>query len=1126
MGRRLLHFIFILVVLFPVAHASADLIAHWKFDNNGNDEIGSLTWTLNNGATFSTDRKEGSHSLLCDGVDDHAHHTPPDGSATRAAFSTHTVTLWFKADTVSGTQVIFDEGGSTNGLAIRINDGFLETAAQNSQVIFTTSTPFSSTDWTHVAVTFEDGLLKLFVDGVEQASVTASFTTVSAHSNAAGIGARRSQDAFDNTATGDYFGGLIDDVQIYSEALPLEEILDILAGRPKARNPEPADGTLGVTTPLFSWTPGSFAVFHDIYLDTSPELGPEDLIAPRWMAPVYWYAAGLEPGTTYYWKVDEIDPDGTVHPGRVWTFTYSPNEAWMPQPADGVPYVDPNTTLTWIAGLTGLSHDVYLGTDEAAVTDGADDVFKGNTYETSFVTGDLEAETTYYWRIDEVDTGGNKVTGEVWSFTTLPEIPITDPNFVVWWKADEGIGSRVIDWSGHGNHGTFNGEPQWVEGFDGAALNFDGGTQSAVYYFNDVTWSAYTMAVWAKADVLWQSNNSSICATYATTAGGFQFSFDAANNYQYHADVDYIMGPASLGWVHLAVTYNGVNATAYYNGDPVGTFVPAADDLAWNKFAIGVNRAEDNWFDGSVDDFRVYNRELSFEEIQLVMRIDPLRAWKPQPVDGAVTDVRTTLPLTWLAGDSASQHDVYLGTDKAAVAVADATDTSGIYRGRLGATSYTPAEGIEWGRQYFWRVDEINTDGSVTTGGVWGFTVADYLIVDDFESYTNDIGRRVFEVWIDGIGFTQPDPGNLGNGTGSAVGHDVWSLDSPYLDGDIMETSDVFSGAQAMPLYYNNTALPYYSEAERTWTPPQDWTFNDVNTLVVYFKGAPVGFAETSPGSITISGAGADIWGTTDEFTFAHKPLTGDCTAIARIDSLIDTNAAAKAGLMIRESLDPASRFAMAHMTGSNGFRFTTRLTNGGSAANDGGQASAEQNAAVEPLWMKLERTGNEFNAYYSTDPAVAGWTPSPSNPQTVVMGGTIYVGLAVTSHSSGNPTTAEFSGVEITGASGVWTFSEIGVDHFLNSAANLYVTVEDTAGRSGSVLHPDGTDAVLSTEWRPWVVDLSEFVSAGVDLRTIRTMAIGVGAPANPQPDGSGMLLIDDIRIMQGAPEEPNDVP
>jgi len=1123
MSRRLLHLIFVLVVLLPVGDASADLLAHWKFDNNGSDEVGSLTWTLNNGAAFSTDRQEGSHSLLCDGVDDYAGLTPT--GPLLDPFSTKTVLFWFKADSTAGIQVMYDEGGLTKGLGFRINNGMLEAAVQHSHVIAMVSALFSSTDWTHVAASFDNGLFELFVDGTERSSVTADFLSVGDHSNGAGIGARNSQDAFDASPTGDYFGGLIDDVQIYSEALPEVEIQDIMMGRPRAWAPEPADGTLGVTAPLFSWTPGSSAVFHDIYLGTSPELGPDDLIAPRWMATVYWYAPGLEPGTSYYWKVDEIEPDGTVHPGHLWSFTFSPNEAWLPQPADGVGYVDPNTTLSWLKGLNGISHDVYLGADEAAVADGTGDTFQGNTYETSFVTGDLEAETTYYWRVDEVDAGGAKVAGEIWSFTTLPEIPITDPNFVAWWRVDEEVGSRAIDWSGHGSHGAFNGEPQWVEGFDGAALNFNGFDQSAVYYFDDETWTAYTMAVWAKADVLWQANNSSLCATYGSTAGGFQFSFDAANNYQYHADVDYIMGQASLGWVHLAVTYNGVNATAYYNGDPVGTFVPAADDLAWNKFAIGINRAEDNWFDGSVDDFRVYNRELSFEELQLVMRIDPLRAWKPQPADGAVTDIRTALPVTWLAGDSVSQHDVYFGTDEAAVAQADVSDTTGLYRGRLNVTSYNPPAGTEWGRQYFWRVDEINTDGSVTTGGVWSFTVADYLIVDDFESYTNEVAGRVFETWIDGIGFTLPDPGNPGNGTGAAVGHDVWSVDSPHLDGTIMETSDVYSGAQAMPLYYDNVATPYYSEAERTWTPAQDWTFNDVNTLVVYFKGTPVGFAETSPGSITISGAGADIWGTADEFTFAHKSLAGDCTAIARIDSLVDTAAAAKAGLMIRESLDPDSRFAMAHMTGSNGFRFTTRLINGGDAANDGGQATAEQNAAVEPLWLKLERTGNEFNAYYSSDPAAAGWTPSPSNPQTVVMGGTIYVGLAVTSHSSGNPTTAEFSGVEITGASGPWTFSEIGVDHLLNSAANLYVTVEDTAGRSGTVIHPDGTAAVLTAEWRAWPVDLSEFVSAGVNLQAVKTMALGVGDPTNPQPDGSGMVLIDDIRIMQGVPEEPNDV-
>jgi len=132
-----------------------------------------------------------------------------------------------------------------------------------------------------------------------------------------------------------------------------------------------------------------------------------------------------------------------------------------------------------------------------------------------------------------------------------------------------------------------------------------------------------------------------------------------------------------------------------------------------------------------------------------------------------------------------------------------------------------------------------------------------------------------------------------------------------------------------------------------------------------------------------------------------------------------------------------------------------------------------------------------------------------------------------LTSHSSNNPTTAEFSQIQTTGGvSGAWEVAEIGVDHPGNSPANLYVTVEDTAGRSASVLHPDGTNAVLDNEWRPWAVDLNEIVSAGVNLRAIRTMAVGVGDPANPQVDGTGMVLVDDIRIMQGAPEEPNDVP
>jgi len=141
------------------------------------------------------------------------------------------------------------------------------------------------------------------------------------------------------------------------------------------------------------------------------------------------------------------------------------------------------------------------------------------------------------------------------------------------------------------------------------------------------------------------------------------------------------------------------------------------------------------------------------------------------------------------------------------------------------------------GGDYSWRIDEVEADETVHAGNIWMFTVPDYLVVEDFESYNNEVGSRVFEKWIDGIGFTLPEPGNPGNGTASAVGHDIWSVESPYLDGTIMETANVHGGGQAMPIYYDNTFAPAISEADRTFTPAQNWTVEGVTTLVVYFRG-------------------------------------------------------------------------------------------------------------------------------------------------------------------------------------------------------------------------------------------------------------------------------------------------
>ena len=214
---------------------------------------------------------------------------------------------------------------------------------------------------------------------------------------------------------------------------------------------------------------------------------------------------------------------------------------------------------------------------------------------------------------------------------------------------------------------------------------------------------------------------------------------------------------------------------------------------------------------------------------------------------GDITDMPV---LRWTAGAWAALHDVYFGQDEELVANAMTTDTE-IYRGRqeLDMVMYEP-ETLQWGTTYYWRIDEVNfitveaEDGTedvneiVWKGQAWNFTTAEFIVADDFELYTDnrDAGQAVFQAWIDGLGFSGPEPNNPGNGTGSIVGHDIWTQGSPHET--IAETGIVHSGRQSMPLYYNNADEPYYSQTYRTWPAPQDWTLNGMDTFELYFRGA------------------------------------------------------------------------------------------------------------------------------------------------------------------------------------------------------------------------------------------------------------------------------------------------
>ncbi|MFH1716026.1 MAG: LamG-like jellyroll fold domain-containing protein [Planctomycetota bacterium] len=189
--------------------------------------------------------------------------------------------------------------------------------------------------------------------------------------------------------------------------------------RPAARQPVPADGAIDADVTALEWTAGDTAVSHKVYLSTDAAIDESDLLGETQLT---IQVVTVDPGTTYYWRVDEVDADGNVTEGKVWSFTTIPLEAHFPSPADGATSQSLSSKLSWTAGKVVIMHDVYFGTDQAAIAARDMTTFKGKLITASYNPGPLAPDTTYYWAVDQFTPTGT-VAGPVWSFTTLdPEI--------------------------------------------------------------------------------------------------------------------------------------------------------------------------------------------------------------------------------------------------------------------------------------------------------------------------------------------------------------------------------------------------------------------------------------------------------------------------------------------------------------------------------------------------------------------------------------------------------------------------------------------------------------------------------------------------------------------------------
>lgn len=344
----------------------------------------------------------------------------------------------------------------------------------------------------------------------------------------------------------------------------------------------------------------------------------------------------------------------------------APGNASAPNPPNGTTDVNTGTTLTWTAGSGAASHDVYFGTDPAL---GPSD-FQGNQPTTSFVPGMLNVNTTYYWRVDEVNLAGT-TTGAVWSFTTAATIAIdhTDPvgtgtiTARAAIHAGEGAdrafdnlytnGTQNTDWSKWLDNGGVPGaaDPSWIQIQLPASVIVD---QLVMISGNDEPGrDPEDFNIQGSNDgISWTTLGNWSGETWASRFQQREFSFTNTEYYTHYR-------------INITKNNNNINMTQICEIQLLGPQGTANDN-------------------------------------------PPGVASSPNPADGAVnTDL--SLSLNWTAGSGATSHDVYFGTS-----------ANPPFVGNQGGTSYSTGV-ISPNTTYYWRIDEVNAHGT-TTGAVWSFT--------------------------------------------------------------------------------------------------------------------------------------------------------------------------------------------------------------------------------------------------------------------------------------------------------------------------------------------------------------------------------------------------------------------
>ncbi|MCP4608138.1 MAG: LamG domain-containing protein [Planctomycetes bacterium] len=492
MSKKCFTLITFVLVLGLMSNASAELVGQWKLDEGGGTIAVDASGNGNDGTLEDEPVVVEGQFGQALAFEDSRVAIPASDSLTANLFQeSFTMSAWINPTRTGNTwQQIFRSvrAADTNDTLFLNNDGRLSWrgrvgGAWAGGMCETDPDVVPADQWTHVAVTGDGTNFRIYVNGA--LSQESAFQTTDGENENYYIGG--------DTNFGESYAGIIDDVRVYNHVLSEDDVRASMENQGgaivKAYGPDPSSGTLHEDTWIsLGWRAGDLAASHDVYIGDNFDAvneGAEGTLIGNQAAtfivagfPGFPFSDGLIPGTTYYWRIDEVNDAEPNSPwkGDIWSFSIPPKTAYFPDPADGGESAGVDVTLGWTPGFGAKLHTIYFGETFEEVDNAAGGIQQGTT---TFTPGTLKMAKTYYWRVDEFDIAETH-KGDVWSFTTEGGVTALDPangavdvtqTPILTWAPGLGASHEIyfgadaasLELKGSGNLGSESFEPGQLE---------------------------------------------------------------------------------------------------------------------------------------------------------------------------------------------------------------------------------------------------------------------------------------------------------------------------------------------------------------------------------------------------------------------------------------------------------------------------------------------------------------------------------------------------------------------------------------------------------------------------------------------------------------------------------------